>query len=187
MNAADALPRHSGDDHTAARPRSPGACAAGGCPCRGTRSQGGDYLCSWHAKVTNPAQLQEVTAELNRQSALIEAIGELQTLHTYPGKGRPYVHRAQRLFEHDPHLQPTPREQADFELYLWRLREEVSFRCGLIPSQPTEQVPTARLQGWARGQGEAPAGTGGFTAPLETPQQRQQRVQRYAQAQGVAL
>lgn len=145
MNAADALPRNSGDDQTETRARPAGACAAWGCPCRGTRSQGGDYLCSWHARLTDPSRLQDVTADLHRQSRLLEAIGELQALHTYPGKGRPYVHRAHRLFADDPHMQPTPREQAEFDLYLWRLREEVAFRCGLIPHRPTERVPAKRV------------------------------------------
>ncbi len=149
MNAADAVPDFDAGPEPDNHPRISGSCSAWGCPCRGTRSQGGEFMCSWHARVANVADLQDVTAALNRERSLIALIGELQALHNFPGKGAPHVHMAMKAFAHDEHMQPNELERAQFGRYLWRLREELAFRCGLIAGRPDPQVPMGRTGLWA--------------------------------------
>lgn len=119
----------------------PMQCRAAGCPCTGTIDLGssGRFLCAWHAWAP-PERADALTLALRREQGLLDLIAELQALHRDGGKGAPWVVRARQAWGTDEALQPTEGEARHWNLYLWRLREEVSFRVGLRADAPAPRV-----------------------------------------------
>lgn len=143
MNAADAAATavpYRGGKVADAPSRNPQACAASGCPCRGTVDLGGGgrAYCAWHAW-SPPDRSSTVTAALLDQQDLVALIGELGSLYQR-GKSKEALARARQAWAMDPTLQPTTNEVWCWRHYLWRLREELSFRVETRATQPTPIV-----------------------------------------------
>jgi hypothetical protein len=138
------VPQPDADDQAPAE-RSPMFCAAHGCPCTGETDPAstGRFFCRWHVGIA-PDRWQETTRLLRSNGELITVISELQRLHTWGGKGQPWVHRARRAFAGEPDMQPTDLEVESWNFYLWRLREELAFRCEVRQDRPAPRVPQGR-------------------------------------------
>ena len=128
-----------GDDDEQ-QPRAAGACRADDCPCRGTVELGGSgrTFCSWHAWAP-PQEWGEVTRKLLDHMWLIDFIGEVMRVHSR-GKLTDWIARSDAFFATDPHCQPTGEERDRFAFYLWRLREELSWRVGVRKDRPEPRV-----------------------------------------------
>lgn len=175
--------------------RDPLACHADDCPCRGTVdiSGSGNFFCSWHAGI--PTQRwPEVTDALHKAQWLLDAIGEIHRLSQSPKHSRAWLAQARVLFANDEQLLPTGDfEQREPNAYIWRLRKELTYRCGNRPDRVAPRVPQAQEPGFARrpmSQTEAVDGAGFSPVPgrllAETPLERQARIKRYAEEHGVA-
>lgn len=123
------------------QPRAAGACRADDCPCRGSIDLGssGRFFCSWHAW-TPPPQWGEVTRQLRDHAWLIDFIGELMRIHSR-GRLTDWQARAAQFFATDPVCLPNSDEKQAFNLYVWRLREELSWRVGVRKERPVPRVP----------------------------------------------
>jgi hypothetical protein len=141
------------NDHTP----EPGQCTAYGCPCRGTVDLGGGgrAACSWHAWAPQD-RWQAITRALNEHQWLIDFLGELYRLQ-YRGRTGEWVQRADQFFELDPDCMPQGPERTRFNVYVWRLREELGFRVGSRKERPVPRLPMAEQEGWRSERTPAPA------------------------------
>lgn len=119
----------------------PTACRAAGCPCTGTVDLGssGRYLCAWHAWAP-PDRADSLSLALRREQGLLDLIGELQAMHRAGAERSPWIARARQAWAGDEAMMPTEDECRHWGLYLWRLREELSFRVGLRADAPAPRV-----------------------------------------------
>lgn len=126
----------------------PGQCHAFGCPCGASvdLGSGGRGVCSWHAWA-QAANWQAVTQALNEHQWLIDFIGEVMRVHSR-GRLTDWIARSDAFFATDPHCQPTGEERDRFSFYLWRLREELSWRVGVRKDRPEPRVlvPTPKTK-----------------------------------------
>lgn len=129
------------EDQDEGQPRSPGACRADGCPCQGSIDLGmsGRFFCSWHAWAP-PPQWGDITQQLHQHAWLIDFIGELMRIHSR-GRLTDWQARAAQFFATDPVCLPNASEKQRFNHYVWRLREELSWRVGLRKDRPVPRVP----------------------------------------------
>lgn len=135
-------------DHDHDRAPEPGQCSAYGCPCRGTVDLGGSgrSACQWHAWAPQD-RWQAITRGLNEHQWLIDFIGELYRLQ-YRGRNGEWLARADQFFETDPDCMPQGPERTRFNVYVWRLREELAFRAGSRKERPAPRPPMAQQEGW---------------------------------------
>ena len=135
----------------------PSRCADAGCPCKGSVAMGGSnrFQCSWHAFAA-PERADDITTKLTEHRWLIDHITHLQLLHRQGAKNAPWVAAAQTFWAEQPEMLPTPVERANWNFYLWRLREELSFRIGLRKDRPAPREPQKRLPQFAPREFPAP-------------------------------
>jgi len=175
-------------DEGARLARSPRMCHVGDCPCAGTVDAGnsGRFACPWHDRVP-PPRWTEVSDALHASRWLVDAIDEVLRISRGAKQRTAWVAYAKTAFANDAHLLPTELEQRWSEAFVWRLRGEISFRCGNIPARPEPRVPQGRDAEWKR-----PAGAAGDDMTpeylrRETPIERSERIRRYAEEKGLGL
>jgi hypothetical protein len=131
-----------------------GGCSAYGCPCRGTVDLGhaGRFFCQWHAWIPSD-RWPSVTDGLVAHRWFVDLIGELQRRHT-AGDIKAAIAHATQVWRDEPEMQPEPLERANWNLYLWRLREELAHRIGVRKEKPQPRTPNLdpkRCAGWLAG------------------------------------
>lgn len=155
MGKGNAQSQRADEDEDFAQ--SPGSCTAYGCPCRGTVDLGssGRFNCSWHAWAPQD-RWQAITQGLREHQWLLDFIGELQHAF-YRGKNGDWLARAQQFFETDPYCQPTGSERLSFNRYVWRMREELSWRIGIRKERPEPREPMGDSASQGKATARAPA------------------------------
>lgn len=131
------------------------ACAAYGCPARGSvdLTGSGKFVCSCHA-VAAPAKWQEVTRAIRDHDWLLGLIGDLQRQYMGGTSKVDYVRYATEFWATDPFMVPSPVERDHWPLYLERLRSELAFRVGVNSKRPAPRAPAAPTE--RRGAAPAP-------------------------------
>lgn len=125
--------------------RSSTACRALGCPCAGSIDIGrtSRFYCSWHAWAV-PSDWPRITEQLLDHKWLIDFIGELTQSHDRGQRGD-WQAKADEFFRTDPHCIPSSDERTRWNLYCWRLREELAWRIGVRKERPDPRPPMFRL------------------------------------------
>ena len=135
----------------------PSRCSERGCPCKASIAMGASnrFVCSWHAW-TPPDRADDITSKLTEHRWLVDHIAHLQSLYRQAAKHSPWIAAAQTFWSEQPEMLPTPVEREHWNLYLWRLREELGWRIGVreelgrrigvrkdrpTPREPQSQLP----------------------------------------------
>lgn len=132
--------------HAAAQPvdSSPtGGCYASNCPCRGTISLGGHFLCGAHA-FADALQWPRITESLRTHDWLIGLHDDLQKMDRQHQDWRGYAVQFWANQDDGEVLQPHPKEGV--VPYLNRMRGELLHRCGLS-TRPALRLPAEAPKG----------------------------------------
>ena len=115
---------------------SPQKCAAIGCQCRATVNMAGSgYLCRYH--VAAPAdKWPRITDAIAQNDWLLALISDVQKMAR---DCKPWREFAVRFWDADPAGAPAPFEEAS--AYLYRMEQEMLFRCGQHPHRPEPRNP----------------------------------------------
>lgn len=111
-------------------------CAAHGCQMRGTMSRdGGKYLCFCHYECEDAALWPEISRRISDERFLRAAIKEVTSIDEASWSNG-YWEMMAKYFDSEPSMRPTGDEKKKHEWYVYRLRDELKYRCDLIFKRP---------------------------------------------------